>query len=463
MSTIKIKCNDQVMTFENTPVISSGGLEENSIEFSFCAQWDGFARTAVFWRSENEAYHVVLDENDSGPVPSEVTAEPGVFYFGVFGVNADQHRRTTEVLNYRVTKGTITENTKPPEATPEIYDQLLAKYAEVLVALDPAEGMVREAAASAAAAEDAARSVEGQVSAANSAAGAAQTAATEAQASAAAAATSAKNAENSAASAAPAEHASNHATGGSDPITLDMIGAAAAKHVSNHATGGSDPLTPGDIGAFPAAGGQITGNLMVYKNIPAVSLEHNTQNSRSVIQNLGHSVTVGMYDIAGSTSNARTLYIRDSSGTYPDLVRAVELYDTVNGTSKFYRLLHEGNMEALGAVRIKTGSYEGTGANGTAAKNSLTFPFVPKLVIVTRDKGLEWCVPEAVNGGRASMLDGFIWINGITKTWLTNGSEDEYDQLRFSLSDKTLTWHTSLDATAQCNDADRTYYWVAIG
>lgn len=132
MSIIKVKCTDQVLTFENTPVIASGGLEEDFIQFSFCRQWDGYARTAVFWRNENDPYHVVLDEEDSGQVPPEVTADEGVIYFGVVGVDADGRQRTSEVLTYRIVKGAITTGTKPSEPTQDIYTQLLANYAEVL-------------------------------------------------------------------------------------------------------------------------------------------------------------------------------------------------------------------------------------------------------------------------------------------------------------------------------------------
>lgn len=130
MSVIKLRCNDQVLAFENTPVIASGGLEENTVEFSFCSEWDAYTRTAVFWRSEEQAYHVALADGKTGIVPAEVTAQPGLFYFGVFGVNSSGQRRTTEVLTYRVNKGTVTENTLPSEPTPDIYTQLLAIMAE---------------------------------------------------------------------------------------------------------------------------------------------------------------------------------------------------------------------------------------------------------------------------------------------------------------------------------------------
>lgn len=131
MSIIKVNCTDQVLAFENTPVIASGGMEENFIQFSFCSQWNGFVRTAVFWRNEKEIYGQVLDASDSCEVPPEVTADEGVVYFGVYGVNLDHHQRTSNVLTYRIEKGAITTDVKPSEPTPDIYNQLLAMYAQV--------------------------------------------------------------------------------------------------------------------------------------------------------------------------------------------------------------------------------------------------------------------------------------------------------------------------------------------
>lgn len=131
MSTIKVNCTDQVLAFENTPVIASGGMEENFVQFSFCSQWNSFTRAAVFWRNEEEAYQVMLEADDSCVIPWEVLTTEGLIYFGVFGVNQDNRRRTTEVLSYHVAKGAITENTQPTDPTPDIYNQLLARFAEI--------------------------------------------------------------------------------------------------------------------------------------------------------------------------------------------------------------------------------------------------------------------------------------------------------------------------------------------
>lgn len=129
---IKLRCLDQVLTFENTPLIASGGLEEDRLVVSFCSKWAGMTKTAVFWRTEDEAYHVVLDNDGGCTIPPEVLTEAGTFFFGLFGVRADGCRRTTQVVRYNIAKGAITAGTQPSDPTPEYWNQVLALCQEVV-------------------------------------------------------------------------------------------------------------------------------------------------------------------------------------------------------------------------------------------------------------------------------------------------------------------------------------------
>jgi hypothetical protein len=67
-----------------------------------------------------------------------------------------------------------------------------------------------------------------------------------------------------------------------------------------------------------------------------------------------------MYDVAGATTNARQLYVRDASGSFSSLDRMIEMYVTANGSSKYYKVLTEANKPA-GAT------YKGTAAARTVA------------------------------------------------------------------------------------------------
>lgn len=126
MSVIRAKCTDQVLKLTEKPVIASGGVNEVSIEFTFCEKWDGYTKTGVFYRNEDEVYHAILDENDTCVIPWEVYKEPGYFYFNVFG-NKDNVRRTSSTVRYRAQKGIVSDAMLPSEPSRSVYEQILSK------------------------------------------------------------------------------------------------------------------------------------------------------------------------------------------------------------------------------------------------------------------------------------------------------------------------------------------------
>nr|DAH66794.1 MAG TPA: hypothetical protein [Caudoviricetes sp.] len=120
---IKAKITDQTLEFTLKPMVASGGVNEDVIEFEFDALWDGFDMVAVFYRSKREVFHQKIVDNRC-TVPSEVLRAQGVFYVGVMGVK-DNVTRTTNVLRYELEHGAITVGVEPPEPTPSIYEQIL--------------------------------------------------------------------------------------------------------------------------------------------------------------------------------------------------------------------------------------------------------------------------------------------------------------------------------------------------
>ena len=132
MSTvINVQCVDQTLTVTNSPLIASGGINEDIMIFEFCSLWEGYAKTAVFYIDSQNVYHVVLNSDNSVTIPSEVLEKEGKFYFGVFGVK-DTVTRTSQIVSYTVHQGAITSGTAPSDPTPDIYAQLLASYNEML-------------------------------------------------------------------------------------------------------------------------------------------------------------------------------------------------------------------------------------------------------------------------------------------------------------------------------------------
>lgn len=115
-----------------------------------------------------------------------------------------------------------------------------------------------------------------------------------------------------------------------------------------------------------------------------------------------------------------------------------------------------GNLIAIPAgqikdgVKIATGSYTGTGTYGPSNPNSLTFEFVPKLVIVSTDSSLH---PYNSPG---SWAWSFIYSYGAITTYVTSS------MVYFALEDKTLKWYSE-SVNAQLNGSGTVYFFVAIG
>lgn len=128
MALVKIKCVNQAIIITNRPIIASGGLQENTMQFEFCDAWEGMTKTAVFYRNENEVYNVLIDHNNECPIPDEVLQEAGTFFFGVYGVIGTK-RKTSEIERYNVIQGSLRSEIDEP--TPDIYSQLMANYSEL--------------------------------------------------------------------------------------------------------------------------------------------------------------------------------------------------------------------------------------------------------------------------------------------------------------------------------------------
>ena len=102
--------------------------------------------------------------------------------------------------------------------------------------------------------------------------------------------------------------------------------------------------------------------------------------------------------------------------------------------------------DALGKIgnklQIQTGHYVGSSVYGSDNQNSLTFNFVPKVVIVMQETRTDL-------GDQATFM--YIGQPGFESNKL------------FTLQNKTLSWYNSNSASDQCNASRTTYYYVAVG
>ena len=129
--------------------------------------------------------------------------------------------------------------------------------------------------------------------------------------------------------------------------------------------------------------------------------------------------------------------------------------------STYYNILHTGNLEGAGVAKVATGSYTGTGVYGASNPNSLTFAFVPKVVMICGD------TTQLLFG----TSDGSYPVFGVLWDQLSSEykgiSGNRYVGMQVKATDKTLSWYTdstsSTAADSQLNTSGKVYRYVSFG
>lgn len=107
---------------------------------------------------------------------------------------------------------------------------------------------------------------------------------------------------------------------------------------------------------------------------------------------------------------------------------------------------------AVTAPKIETGSYVGTGTSGASNPNTLTFGFIPKLVIIKPNSKTSYSHMEIVYG------------QGKTYTYMNNSN---YGNVEISWLGNTVSWVCTSNSydpiRGQMNEANNDYYYFAIG
>lgn len=121
-----------------------------------------------------------------------------------------------------------------------------------------------------------------------------------------------------------------------------------------------------------------------------------------------------------------------------------------NNTTTFLR--GDGTFAAPGGgAQIATGTYTGTGTYGSSNKNSITFTFVPKLVIITDPQDPQ--VLGKIIGQAAKINTYYDMINYTAYSGIVAWSNENL----------TMSWYNAANALRQLNTTGTVYSYVAIG
>ena len=126
------------------------------------------------------------------------------------------------------------------------------------------------------------------------------------------------------------------------------------------------------------------------------------------------------------------------------------------GWKRLYGEDYKPTAADVGAARVATGSYVGTGTYGEANPVSIEFGFTPKMVTIYREAG---------------GIDGGTWGYGAAVgmmypcTYYSDvfgASEYRPEMVYLTWGDTSVSWYDSDNARQALNELDATYRWVAI-
>lgn len=135
MSNIDVNVVGQSAVVTNSEPIYSGDVNTDTVTFHFSDCWDGFGKTAIFYKQKDEVYQVLLNADNTCVIPAEVLASNCCIYIGVYGVKGDQVL-TSEVVKYKILTGAICEDITIEAPTLDIYAQIVSQYGAILSAQD---------------------------------------------------------------------------------------------------------------------------------------------------------------------------------------------------------------------------------------------------------------------------------------------------------------------------------------
>lgn len=131
MTTISLIANDQLLLIGLKPTVASDNVNTVKLHVDFSEEWDGFAKSAVFFHSTDTEtiYEMILTDGDCF-IPHEVMDEAGLMFIGVRGIKYNGLTKASTLVKYKVDEGSPAGSGTTVEPTPDVYQQLLKKIDE---------------------------------------------------------------------------------------------------------------------------------------------------------------------------------------------------------------------------------------------------------------------------------------------------------------------------------------------
>lgn len=134
MTTIYATLNDLSLTEKISPRVTCYNQKTVQLTVDFSAEWDGFAKTAVFFTEKNKTVYEAVFALESCEIPSEVLTDAGNLYIGVRGVS-DNKVKTSTLMKYRIESGAPKGTGTTVEPSSTVYQRILSAYEKVNAAV----------------------------------------------------------------------------------------------------------------------------------------------------------------------------------------------------------------------------------------------------------------------------------------------------------------------------------------
>lgn len=132
MTIIRLYAEDQRLAAASTPRLASGDRNSVQIQVSCSGNWSEYVTSAVFFSSWDKAVYEVLLTDGKCTVPHEVLEKSGYAFVGIRGVDPNTLAvKTSTLVKYKIEKGAPVGDAASVEPTPDVYQQILAKLAEL--------------------------------------------------------------------------------------------------------------------------------------------------------------------------------------------------------------------------------------------------------------------------------------------------------------------------------------------